>query len=114
MREAGTEIMTTIRPNPKDTFDKLDLLDRQLTFAYSTDSAAVFLDKESLEEVPIDMRILKAEGAHKILEYLEPGHVIKAKFRPDDAEKVVSVLVPRSLPCTVRKVLEVKEGQDRR
>lgn len=114
MRESGTETMTTIKPSSKDTFYKLDLLDRQLTFAYSTDSSLVFVDLESLNEVPISIHMFKAEGAIKMLGYLEPGHVIRVKFRQDDIGKVVSVLAPHTLLCTVHEILEVKEGQDRR
>lgn len=118
LKEPANDALTSIRPTAKDSFDKAELIDKACQLAYSTDQAHFFVDPATLEEFEVP-RALARDKLGTLFEpgmslaYSWPGTQIKLRLHVDN-NKVVELILPRALRCTVSEILEVKESSDKR
>ena len=59
LKAAGSDTLTSIRATAKDSFDRLELIDKTCHYAYSTEMAHHFLDPATLEEWQVPLNYLR-------------------------------------------------------
>ena len=108
LKDPTTNSQTSLKPSPKDSFEKLIMRDRPFQFLYKDDSDLHLIDPKSLEQVSLPLSLKSSDA---ITWLLESGAEVKVRYCEDAP---VSIIPPKSVKCTVNSIGFVHDSGDSR
>ncbi len=95
---------TTIKPTPRDTFEKLELRDVTFSFLYKADGRLHLSNSKTFEEVALPAKLL---AASQLGDILEGGAEVRVRMS-EDGRPLMIIGSPNYI-CTVASVVPGKE-----
>lgn len=108
VKDPLTNTQTSLKPSPKDSFEKMLMRDKSFQFLYRDDSEIFLIDPKTFEQIGMPLS-LKSSDAITLL--LESGTEVKVRYCEDTP---VSIIPPKSVKCTVKSVSFVHDSGDSR
>lgn len=106
-KEALTNQVVQIKPNPRDDFEKMDLNDAGCQFLYQNGDEFVFMNTKTFEEYNVDRKVIDPN----LGKILESGTMVKLRL---NGVKPIMVTSTPTVKCTVTEVQDVREQSDKK
>lgn len=121
VKDPSTSSQTSLKPSAKDSFEKVELRDKQLTLLYNDGSELVGLEHNTLEQYSLPLALLTSPSPNassasstkpqNLLPFLESGAELRVRYW---GEVPVSIIPPKIVKCTVKEVVFVLESMEQK